>query len=297
MSVDTRFVRQLAVAVCSIARTTDGPCRVHVLHDGLERADREQVEASGSATLGFEWIDVRDAVASAELPVARPASMYTRLFIGEMLDPAIERVIYLDADVVVRRSLGELWSADLGAASLGAVRDAYMPWIVQVETIPWRDLGIPPDTAHFNSGMMVVSMRDWRRREVGSRALGLLSASSGMLDQCALNAVLVDDWQALHPRWNVQSYHLTGAGCLAYASEGAERLDAALADPAIVHFTLGTFNRPWQAPCSNPYRDLWLEHLDRTPWRGWRPRPAPLLSRMRRRAGRAAQVALRGGSG
>ena len=116
-----------------------------------------------------------------------------------------------------------------------------------------------------------------------------------MLDQCALNIVLADDWLPLHPTWNVQSYHLVGDECLAYASEGRERLDEAVADPAIVHFTGGTFNRPWEEPCGNPYRAEWLGYLDRTAWRGWRPEPVPPITRAVRRTQRALRLLRHGG--
>ena len=116
-----------------------------------------------------------------------------------------------------------------------------------------------------------------------------------MLDGCALNVVLANDWAALHPTWNVQSYHLTGDECLAFAAEGRDRVDEAVADPAIVHFTGGSFNRPWQAPCGNPYRDEWLACLDRTAWRGWRPKPAPAFARALGRTQRALRVARYGG--
>jgi lipopolysaccharide biosynthesis glycosyltransferase len=295
MSADSGFVRPLAVAVSSIARTAVVPCRIHVLHDGIATFDREKVERSAVAGTSVTWVDARDAIAGAELPVRRPPSMYTRLFVGDLLPADLARVIYLDADVVVRRPLDALWSAELGEAPVAAVRDAHFPWVVSWDTVPWRELGLAPEAPFFNSGVMVIAMPEWRRLDVGRRALDLLSASSPMLDQCVLNAVLVGSWTPLAPTWNVQSYHLIGDDCLSYATEGAARLDAALADPAIVHFTVGTFNRPWQAPCSNPYRDEWLAHLDHTPWAGWRPTPVPMARRMWGRARRAARVALHGG--
>jgi lipopolysaccharide biosynthesis glycosyltransferase len=142
---------------------------------------------------------------------------------------------------------------------------------------------------------MLVSLEQWRDQEVGARAVALLSETSALLDQCALNVVLENAWTALHPTWNVQSYHLTGDDCLAFAGDGRDRIDEALADPAIVHFTGGSFNRPWQAPCRNPYRDEWFECLDRSAWRGWRPKPAPPLARAWGGTKRAARVLRHGG--
>ena len=295
MSVDQAYVRQLAVAVASIARTTDDPCRVHVLHDGLPPADRDRVHASLSDLVDIEWIDADTAIRGRPLPMGFPRSMYFRLFLAELLPGDLERALYLDADLIVRRPLGELWAADLGAAPVGAVRDAYRPWIVRNPSIRWRELHVAPEAPFFNSGMMLVSLEQWRDQEVGTRSLALLSERSPLLDQCALNVALENNWAALHPAWNVQSYHLTGDECLAFVGEGRDRIDEALADPAIVHFTGGSFNRPWQAPCGNPYRDEWLACLDRTAWRGWRPEPSPAIARAWGRTKRAARVLRHGG--
>jgi lipopolysaccharide biosynthesis glycosyltransferase len=223
--------------------------------------------------------------------------MYFRLYLSELLPRDLERVVFLDADVIVRRSLRELWGTPLGDAPIGAVRDAYLPWVARNWRFAWRDVDVAPDAPFFNSGVMVVALGSWRDKAIGARAVALLSETSPMFDQCALNIVLQHDWAALDPRWNVQSYHLTGDRCLAFASEGRDRLDEALRDPAIVHFTGGSFNRPWQAPCGNPYRDEWLAYLDCTAWRGWRPDPKPALVRAWGRATRAFHVLRDGGVG
>jgi lipopolysaccharide biosynthesis glycosyltransferase len=296
MAVDARYARQLAVAIASMAANTDDLYRVHVLHEDLSLDDIDRVQRSLPDRVRVEWVDVGPAVTDLPLPSEIPRPMYFRLLISDVLPRAPDRVIYLDADVIVRRPLGELWRSDLGTAPIGAVRDAYLPWMVRNPRFHWRDVGVAPDAPFFNSGMLVVDVERWRTREVGPRALNLLSEESSMFDQCALNVVLEREWASLPPEWNVQSYHLIGDECLAYASEGRARLDAAIRDPAIVHFTDGTFNRPWEAPCSNPYRDEWLAHLDRTAWRGWRPDPAPALVRAWGRAKRAFRVMRDGGS-
>jgi lipopolysaccharide biosynthesis glycosyltransferase len=297
MAVDAAYVRQLAVALVSISDHRDGPCRVHVLHDGVPLADRECVQGTVSDRIDVAWIDARAAADGRRLPRDVPRSMYFRLYLSELLPSDLERVVFLDADVMVRRSLRELWCSPLGDAPIGAVRDAYLPWMARNPRFNWRDLDVSPDAPFFNSGVMVVALGPWRDQGIGTRARALLSETSTMFDQCVLNIVLEHDWAALHPRWNVQSYHLTGDGCLAFASEGREQLDEALRDPAIVHFTGGSFNRPWQAPCRNPYRDEWLAYLDRTAWRGWRPDPKPAVVRGWGRARRAFRVLRDGGSG
>jgi lipopolysaccharide biosynthesis glycosyltransferase len=295
MAVDANYVRQLGVALASISVNTGAPCRVHVLHDGVSADDRERVERSLRDGIQLEWIDARRAGDGMGLPVGKPRATYLRLLFTDLLPDELERVIYLDADVMVLGSLTDLWESDIDGV-VGAVRDAYRPWMVRNTTFQWRAVGVLPDAPFFNSGVMLTDLRRWRTGDVGARALELVRAESSMWDQCALNVVLDGGWTPLHPKWNVQSYHLTGDECLAYATEGRDRLDRALSEPAIVHFTGGSFNRPWQAPCSNPRRDEWLAYLDRTAWRGWRPDPAPVVSRAWGRAQRALRVLRNGGA-
>jgi lipopolysaccharide biosynthesis glycosyltransferase len=295
MAVDPEYVRQLAVALASISANGDDPCRVHVLHDDVSLTDRDRVQRSLSDRVEVVWMDARPAVVDHDLPRVHPRPMFFRLVASELLPPELDRVIYLDADVIVRRPLRELWRTPLGDAPVGAVRDAYHPWMARNTRFHWRDVHVAPESPFFNSGVMLLALAQWRDRDIGARALALLSETSSMFDQCALNIVVEGEWMALPPQWNVQSYHLSGDECLAYASEGRERIDAAIHDPAIVHFTGGTFNRPWQAPCSNPYRDEWLAQLDRTPWNGWRPEPKPAVVRAWGRTQRAFRVLRYGG--
>jgi lipopolysaccharide biosynthesis glycosyltransferase len=295
MAVDESYLRQLAVAVASLAANTDDACRIHVLHDGVSHAARDRLSHSVRDSVELQWLDARELSDAAVLPTGKPRSMYFRLFLGALLPPPVERVVYLDADVLVRRSLRDLWEADLDGCVLGAVRDAYRPWMVRNTTFHWRTEQVPPDAPFFNTGVLLVDLEQWRRDDLGARALAVLADSATMFDQCALNVLMVGGFAALHPRWNLQTYHLVGDDCLAFAAEGRDRLDAAVRDPAVVHFTGGTYNRPWEAPCGNPYRDEWLATLDRTAWRGWRPAPTPPLARAVQRSKRALRVLRYGG--
>lgn len=295
MATDEAYVRQLAVALASISANCPEPCRVRVLHDGVSAAARDRVHGTTHDHVDVEWIDVHRAVGRHPLPRGDSRATFFRLFLTDVLPDDVGRVVYLDADVIVRRPLRGLWEAPLHDAAIGAVRDAYRPWMVRNDTFNWRAVGVAPDAPFFNSGVMLIDVGRWRAREVGARALALLSEESRMLDQCALNVVEEDDWTALPLVWNVQSYHFFGDECLAFAVEGRERLDAAVSDPAVVHFTGGSFNRPWQAPCGHPFRDEWLTYLDRTSWRGWRPEPARPLVRAWGRTRRALQVLRYGG--
>jgi hypothetical protein len=75
--------------------------------------------------------------------------------------------------------------------------------------------------------------------------------------------------------------------------EDPDALDAAVRDPAIVHFCLGMWKRPWQPESRHRYRGEWFELLDSTDWAGWRPVEPGSLFKLKRRARRAAAELMR----
>jgi lipopolysaccharide biosynthesis glycosyltransferase len=299
LAADAAFCRQLAVTISGISRSAEGvPHRIFVFHDGYDESLKAQVARSAGDHVTLEWIDARSsALGSAILPDFLPPAALYRLRMEQLLPDDVDRVIFLDTDVVVRASLVELWESDLGGALLAAVRDAVYPWAATPGCLDWRGLELSPDLPYFNSGAMLVSLESWRIERIGEQALGLLAAHAFRYgDQCALNVVASGRWLHLAPRWNLQSGH-TRENSLAWIAEGEEALEAARESPAVVHFTnFEGQTKPWQPRSTAADRELWYQELDYTAWAGWRPDDSP-PSRTRRlasRVRRAGGVLLRG---
>ncbi len=77
---------------------------------------------------------------------------------GLVVPRSIEKVIYLDCDMIIRRDLTALWEMPLAGHVLAAALD------------PGYDLGFvpgwPSDTPYFNSGVMLVDLARGGRREL-----------------------------------------------------------------------------------------------------------------------------------
>lgn len=283
LAADRNFCKQLAVAIASISRVASSqPYTAYVLHDGYDPAQRARVAHSAGTNVEVIWIEVDPrTTARARLTGAFPPASLYRLHLATLLPTSLERVIYLDADSIVRRTLAPLWATDVGEDLVGAVRDAILCWAAL--GLPWRQFEMHPGLPYFNAGVLLIPLARWRESKVSEQALELTTRHTlEHLDQSALNVLLPGRWRALEPRWNVQSHHLVGDKTNARAVEDPEQLDAALRDPAIVHLCNGPWKRPWQPESRHPYRDEWLEILDTTAWAGWRPdEPTAFTKRMR----------------
>jgi hypothetical protein len=136
----------------------------------------------------------------------------------------------------------------------------------------YRALGLEPETAYFNAGVMVVDLDAWRREQVEERALDYLDRYASQVffhEQEALNVVLAQRWRPLAQTWNWSAHPLHAP---------AEHLQGAT--PSILHFTGA--RKPWVRGGAGPWYERYVHFLDATDWRGKRPR-----------VGRAARLLLR----
>jgi lipopolysaccharide biosynthesis glycosyltransferase len=209
-----------------------------------------------------------------------------------LLPSDVKRAIYIDADTMVRRDLGELWDEPQEGHAVLAVQDLVAPvfdatialhtWersrrhMCTPTPIPnYRELGLPPDGKYFNGGMLVVDLAMWRRERLAEKMFRCLREHREHVvwwDQYALNVVLAGRWRALDSRWN------QGAHVFVYPGWNESPLDQddfekLRNDPWLVHFC--SPSKPWQYFCPHPYAREFRECLLETDWRDWQPQRPP----------------------
>jgi lipopolysaccharide biosynthesis glycosyltransferase len=209
----------------------------HLLHLPLtdeHRADLEKIPAEFGASLRYypvaELPQFEQFVAGLPQGGRWPRIVYARMLLPELLPAEVDRVIYLDCDMLVRAPIEQLYDMDLGGQPLGAVRDALAPFIpLRRDMVQNADLFDGADP-YFNSGMLVMDASAWRQIDLRAEIAALATRGAlGKLyfDQDLLNLIFRNRWQELPWRWNVID-----------ANKAHEALD-----PAILHFT--RVHKPW----------------------------------------------------
>lgn len=272
---DANYVIPLTVAMCSTAANCDPARRLvfNVFQNGIGSTVRDKVERSlnriGFPNAHLNWLEAPiEHVANFKIvnKWLSPSAL-VRLLIPNLLPPEVEKVLYLDCDVVVNDDLGELWDMDMEDKSLLAARDT-IGWVGNPDggVSNYRELGIPDDAKYFNSGVLLINAKKWRERGTSQRLLSYLRNHQAIIryeDQEVLNAVLFDDWGELEFRWNYQIIWRgvrIGTHKMAWVPERTTK--------SIVHFITG--EKPWLPGCDYEERKYYFEYLDRTEWAGWR---------------------------
>ena len=291
-AADDAFALPLAVTIRSALEKLHPArrLRLFVLDGGISDISRRRLLDTWSLRdIEVHWITPDPAIVD-DLHISRHVNLitYYRLLMPWVLPQAVNRVIFLDADLLVRRDLAELWDCDLDGQACLAAPDTAAPYIdarislpnfdrchrflAAAEPVPnYRELGLDPTSAYFNAGVLLVDLKQWRQLEIASAALRCLRQHSQHVrwwDQYALNIVLAGRWKPLDARWN-QGVHTYTFPTAAESPLSLEMYQALRRDPWIVHFT--SQNKPWHYFCRHPFRREYLAAVDRTAWQGWRP--------------------------
>lgn len=277
-SSDDNYARHMGVAIYSLlSHNTDvEKIRLFIIDNHISRSNIEKLEivvnAFKNAEITFIPFDTFEKKLNLNLAWPISLSSYARLFVGEMLPSDVERVLYLDCDIIVNGPLSELWNTDLSGKCLGAVQD----------TIPSKTkaaVGILPQQPYFNAGVLLIDLKQWKRKEIGKASLDFITRHEGRVshhDQGVLNGVLVEQWERLPLNFNVMTVHymMSQSKIKKFYKDYADFYKASdienfIKYPIIIHFTPSFTSRPWETNCKHPLRDYYVRYLKETPWNAY----------------------------
>jgi lipopolysaccharide biosynthesis glycosyltransferase len=248
-SVDANYALAAAVAIASLRERTppELALEIWVVHSGLGDEDMALLARAASrsrATLRT----VRISDYRLNLPVRSDyisAATFGRLYLGEILPVRIGRVLYLDCDLLVTGDLTPLWETDLRGHIVAAVPEATTAVVSTPKTYEHPlDPKLNPSDPYFNAGVLLIDLMQWRRFQVGERAVEYIRKyRPPLMDQDALNSRLVGAWMALDRRWNVTTYWFR-------SPSRQKRYQALLRRARIVHYV--GHRKPWLRP------DVWM---------------------------------------
>ncbi|MDB5537636.1 MAG: glycosyl transferase family 8 [Devosia sp.] len=257
---DEGYAAPLATALRSLAEAnmSNWPLDIRVLVDASGDWTRK-VQASlpeGAAIIRWHRIELE---AFRKFPTNRhiSASTFGRLFIEQFVTAEDKRALYLDADILVLGSLEDLWRADLGDNTLGAVRDNFDNDLKFGKTPLPETKAAPRVTDYFNAGVLLIDLARWRERRVVEKAFAYLqnNPNTPFADQDALNVACDGEWNELGKHWNSVDF--------------VEKINLARTPddlrPGIVHFAARV--KPWNFAYWNQNAGFYDKVRDRTLFR------------------------------
>lgn len=192
-------------------------------------------------------------------------SVYAKIFFGRI--NGIDKILYLDSDIIIADSLHPLWDMDLGECVCAGVET--------IHTIKDNEkMGLLPEERAINDGMVLMDLAAWRRGHYLEKCLTYIDEKDGqppVLSEGTINAVCRGKIKIISPRYNLMS-GVVGANTKKLEAITGRKyydqktIDDATKKPCIIHYLSGFYNRPWCKECSHPFKDKYLAYRAKSKW-------------------------------
>lgn len=199
-----------------------------------------------------------------------------RLFLAELLDSSVSRLLYLDADTIVAGKLDALIDLDMKECPIAMVQDSLVRRHKQ-------RLGFAPEESYFNSGVILFDMDRWKKEKCSERIaehVKQVRAHYPSPDQDLLNVVCRGNIRVLPPKYNLQPIHLAfsvNSYLRCFGGRGyyhQDTVEHAKKHPVIYHFFRFVGEFPWNKNNVHPDNDIFDCYLEKSCWKDYVKEPA-----------------------
>ena len=253
------------VVVTSIGiNVTSDDVTIHLVHNSLKPrtvkrlqkiADKYKVE------LDFKQIDT-DILKDCYFDKSKhygDIMMFARLLLSSVL-PDLDKIIYLDCDIVVLKDLQSLWNLDISDVAV-----AMAPGLTFEDKKSLNRLGMTSGY-YLNSGVILMNLDYWRKHDVQNRIFSYILEKGDKLiynDQDALNSILQNEHEELHIKYNFSYYYFHRLIGVLYKEKIHEIIEAR-DNPIIFHY-FGPL-KPWSLGAYLPGKELFIKYQKLSGW-------------------------------
>jgi lipopolysaccharide biosynthesis glycosyltransferase len=180
--------------------------------------------------------------------------VYSRLFLSSILNSQIEKILYLDCDLIILRDTSKLFEIDLTDNYLAAVRE-----VVDEEVYERLEI---KNKKYFNAGVLMLNLKHWRIDDLESKLVNFILNQQDKivyLDQDVLNNCSSEKWLSLPQKYNLTHFFFyPDVYPPSYFGMKQQEYEESVKDPVIIHFT--SHQKPWIEGCKHPRKDLYFQY-------------------------------------
>ena len=178
-STDDNYIPFLDVALSSLIENAsrDYRYRIMILNTGLSAENMARILEREQAGFAIEFVDISDRLEGimAHFRNVYHFSIvtYYRLFIASLF-PRLDKIVYLDCDLVVTGDISKLYFTDMEDAIISAAPEQYVRNTPAFRLYAEKALGVDPD-GYVNAGVLVMDLRQFRRHRIEERFVDLIT--------------------------------------------------------------------------------------------------------------------------
>ena len=233
------FVQAATTLRSVLDASPDGQFRVAcMLTEEIPQRLQDKLKHLSEGRLELEYIPLKGRLQGIYIDPRYTEAASLRLLLPELL-PELDKILYLDCDIIVRQDLARLWEEiNLGDNYLGAVYEA----AIEGQAERFRALGCDP-AKYFNSGVLLMNLKQMRAENVSEKLLEACRVPYlEFPDQDALNQICQGRVMPLSPLYNSIRTFFIPKYKPDFVRQYGEGLWDKVQREATIHYTGG---KPW----------------------------------------------------
>ena len=272
LASDDNYVPLLTISIVSFLENNSNEfneINVFILDDGISKQNIDKINNILNKykcnvvfikTKNIEHLNSK--IVSLEKDNIASFTTYSRLFIGSLIPDNIDRIIYLDCDILVVNSVKQLWDEDISDYYCAAVLDC-------CNTTVQKMLGISEGDNYINAGILYVNLKKWREDNVEEKFIEFIMNNQNRYyqhDQGIINNTFKNNIKIISPKYNLQGYFQFMSYKVSKKFSGIDNeyyskeiIDEARKNPVVLHFCGSNFFRPWKNE-NNHYTNLYKKY-------------------------------------
>lgn len=188
---------------------------IHIVHDGMDARIMQKLKqiAASFPQVSLSFLQLPEKLSQLFQngnKVRYSPLAYARLMTASLF-PQYDRMVYLDADILLAGDVAELYFSDLKEAPVAAVRDGLALWSIaggkMHPHLEYMGDYLSSPLLYCNSGVLVLDLDQMRSRNLENLLLQRLGNHPEPFpypDQDILNIALHGEIEPLPPEWNFQ---------------------------------------------------------------------------------------------
>lgn len=281
LATDNNYVLPTIVTMTSILENANSDTKYEyyiLLSGNLKEQNKKRLLSIQDKykNCSVKIFNMKDRFSNAYTSNHITVAAYYRLMLPSLLTD-IDKVIYLDVDMIIKKDLLELFRTNIDDYYIAGVKNPH-GYICKDENFNWADyLGIKSIDQYINSGMLVMNLEKMRKDNLEKRFLDFINnkitRNKAILlhDQDVINAVCYNKIYHLPCKYNVMLHYkaknideFNNNKWLRKCYDKNEWVEAH-ESPYILHYS--GWKKPWKKGFTKMYlAEEWWKYAKKTPY-------------------------------
>lgn len=270
---DNNFVWLMGISTISLFENNKDivDLKVYLLGENIEHENRLHLKnIAEKYNREIEIIDIpKNCITESLISNRWPSSAFTRLFAAKLLPNSIDKILYIDCDTIICKSINELDNVQFNNNIVLGAKDC-------ISNYYKKNIGLDSENIYINAGVILFNLSAYRNIRINEVINDYIERYRKLIcyaDQDILNGILKNKTGELSPKYNVMTiytnYDYNKILSLRKPSNfyTKEEIENAVNDPSIIHFTTSMLIiRPWFANTNHPWASEFKKYMKISPW-------------------------------